>query len=130
MNKVITALITVVVLALMAWGYTDASHHSHDGEAKMPAVKEIIFEHLGDAYGWEIPFSHSKRIPLPVIVRGNDGAWHVFSSGRITGGDTFEGFKLAHGGDYNNKVVEVLSDGSEVRPLDLSVTKNACGIFI
>jgi len=130
MKKVITAIIAVAVLALMAWGYTDAARHSHEGEAGMPAVKEIIFEHLGDSYGWEVPFSHSKRIPLPVIVRANDGSWHVFSSGRVTSGDTFEGFKIAHEGNYNNKVVEVLADGSEVRPIDLSITKNACGIFI
>ncbi len=131
MKKVITALIAVVVLALMAWGYTDTARHSQHGDnLPMPEVKEIIFEHLGDGYGWEVPFSHSKRIPLPVIVRSHDGSWHVFSSGRITGGETYQGFKLAHGGDYNNKVVEVLDDGSEYRPLDLSVTKNVCGIFI
>lgn len=130
MKKVITAIIAVVVLALMAWGYTDVARHSHKGEAEMPAVKEVIFEHLGDAYGWEVPFSHSKRIPLPIIVRANDGQWHVFSSARITGGETYEGFKIAHGEQYNNKVVEVLPGNVVVRPLDLSFTKNACGIFI
>lgn len=47
-------------------------------------VKEIIFEHLGDGYGWEVPFAHQYRIPLPVIVRANDGSWHIFSSSRLT----------------------------------------------
>ena len=42
-------------------------------------VKEIIFEHLGDGYGWEVPFSHTMRIPLPVIVRSQDGHWFSFS---------------------------------------------------
>lgn len=47
-------------------------------------VKEIIFEHLGDGYGWEVPFVHQYRIPLPVIVRAEDGSWHCFSSSRLT----------------------------------------------
>ena len=47
-------------------------------------VKEIIFHHLGDGYGWEVPFSHVYRIPLPVIVRAEDGTWISFSSARLT----------------------------------------------
>lgn len=47
-------------------------------------VKEIIFHHLGDGYGWEVPFAHIYRIPLPVIVRAQDGSWHSFSSSKLT----------------------------------------------
>lgn len=47
-------------------------------------VKEIIFHHLGDGYGWEVPFSHVYRIPLPVIVRAEDGKWINFSSARLS----------------------------------------------
>ncbi|MCH5327374.1 MAG: hypothetical protein J1E29_09335, partial [Duncaniella sp.] len=47
-------------------------------------VKETIFHHLGDGYGWEVPFSHVYRIPLPVIVRAEDGKWISFSSARLT----------------------------------------------
>ncbi len=47
-------------------------------------VKEIIFHHLGDGYGWEVPFSHIYRIPLPVIVRAEDGKWFCFSSAKLT----------------------------------------------
>ena len=47
-------------------------------------VKEIIFHHLGDGYGWEVPFSHVYRIPLPVIARAEDGKWFCFSSAKLT----------------------------------------------
>lgn len=47
-------------------------------------VKEIIFHHLGDGYGWEVPFSHVYRIPLPVIVKAEDGKWFCFSSAKLT----------------------------------------------
>ena len=101
-------------------------------EKEKPDLKEIIFEHLGDGYGWEVPFNHHKRIPLPVIVWGKDGL-HVFSSSRVTGGEPYRDgnatFMIAKEGDYKGKIVEIV-DGKEYKPLDLSITKNVCAIFI
>jgi len=129
MKKVITAIVALAIVALMAFGYMTAAQHSH-GKTTEVNPQEIIFEHLGDAYGWELPFNHSVRIPLPIIVRAQDGTWHMFSSSRVNNGQTYEGFQIAHGGDYNNKVVQVLSDGTQYRPWDFSITKNAAGILI
>ena len=101
-------------------------------------VKEIIFHHLGDGYGWEVPFSHVYRIPLPVIVRSEDGKWFCFSSSRLlkqvaevdpaTGKEHVENvaeivsidkdgkeyqFVLAHISTHENKVVELFPLSSE-----------------
>ena len=132
MNKAITAIIALVILALMALGYYEtAAHRAHSGgEATEVDPQEIIFEHLGDAYGWEVPFNHSRRIPLPVIVRAKDGSWHAFMSNKLDNGAQYDGFQIAQGGDYNNKVVQVLPDGSQYRPIDLSITKNVAGLLI
>lgn len=96
--------------------------------------KEIIFHHLGDVYGWEVPFSHEHRIPLPIIVSDSEGGWHLFSSARVTDGQTFAdngvNFKIASDGDYSGKVVEVHADGSYSRPWDISITKDVCALFI
>lgn len=96
-------------------------------------LKEIIFEHLGDAYGWEVPFSHEHRIPLPVIVADNAGGWHIFSSARVTGGETFtdNGVEYRISGTEANrgKVVQVIP-GGEYRPLDLSITKDVAGLMV
>lgn len=101
-------------------------------EQEKPDLKETIFEHLGDGYGWEVPFNHHKRIPLPVIVWGKDGL-HVFSSSRVTPGDVYTdgnaSFMIAKDGDYKGKIVEIV-DGKEYKPWDLSITKNVCAIFI
>jgi len=129
MKKAITAIIAVAIIALMALGYADAARHSNGAQHEVDP-QEIIFEHLGDAYGWEVPFSHSSRIPLPVIVRAQDGSWHAFMSNRLEHGAQYDGFQIAQGGDYNNKVVQVLPDGTQYRPLDLSITKNVAGILI
>lgn len=101
-------------------------------EEEKPNLKEVIFEHLGDGYGWEVPFNHHKRIPLPVIVWGKDGL-HVFSSSRVTHGQTYADgnatFRIATEGDYKGKIVEIV-DGKEYKPWDVSITKNVCAIFI
>ena len=130
MKKVITAIVALVIVALMAFGYMGAAQHSSEGQAEKLDIKTTIFGHLGDTYGWEVPFSHSARIPLPVIVRDQQGSWHCFSSSRITGGEAYQGFVIARGGDHNGKVVQLLPDGTQYRPIDLSITKDVAGIWI
>ncbi|MBO4721987.1 MAG: F0F1 ATP synthase subunit A [Muribaculaceae bacterium] len=134
MKKAITIIIALVILALMAWGYAQSASHKGHGDGKVNP-KETIFEHLGDAYGWEVPFSHSKRIPLPIIVFDKGGKLHCFLSSRVTGGETYQdgdaSFKIstdAEGG-YKGKLVQVV-DGGEYRPWDFSITKNVLGILI
>jgi F-type H+-transporting ATPase subunit a len=99
---------------------------------EMPDLKETIFEHLGDAYGWEVPFNHHKRIPLPIIVWASDGL-HVFSSARLEHGAEYTDgnitFKIADEGDYKGKVVELNGD-QELKPWDVSITKNVCALLI
>lgn len=101
-------------------------------EKEAPDLKATIFEHLGDAYGWEVPFNHHKRIPLPIIVIASDGL-HIFSSSRLEHGAVYvdgnAAFRVATEGDYKGKVVEIV-DGKELKPWDISITKNVCAIFI
>ena len=128
-SKIITAIVALVIVALMGWGYYSNAQHRAHGHVSELNPKETIFEHLGDAYGWEVPFNHSLRIPLPIIVWGQDGL-HCFMSNRITGGETYDGFKISTSEDYHGKVVRVMDDGTEVRPWDFSITKNVAGIAI
>ena len=128
--KLLTKIL--MVLAMVLAGAADTHAAESDGnEALNP--KETIFEHLGDGYGWEVPFNHHHRIPLPVIVQGTDG-WHIFSSSRITSGETYDDngalFRIA-GKDspYKGKVVQIVN-GKEVKPIDISVTKNVMALAI
>ena len=77
MKKVITAIVAAVIVGLMAFGYWHTSQSQAAEEELDPQA--LIFEHLGDAYGWELPFSHDIKIPLPIIVKDAVGTWHVFS---------------------------------------------------
>lgn len=97
-------------------------------------VKELILEHLADSYEWHITTWKETHvtIPLPVIVKGENSGWHLFMSSKFHHGNgSYEGFYIAPQGDYKGKVVEVDSTGKEeVRPLDLSITKNAASLMI
>ncbi len=145
-TKFLTLILLTVAFMVPAVSYAESNSGSAKGAAEDPVVKkaeesekkfdpkEIIFEHLGDGYGWEVPFNHHKRIPLPIIVFGKDGL-HCFLSSRVAHGHVYRDgdatFKIAgEDSPYKGKVVEILPDGSEYKPWDISITKNVCALFI
>lgn len=72
----------IVAFLLTVFSFPLSAQEKADGEGeKAFDPKETIFEHLLDGYGWELPFSHEHKIPLPVIVRDYKGDWKY--SGRI-----------------------------------------------
>ena len=127
MKKVLLTLVVALSALFMAQP-ASAAAAAEEGEGFNP--KEIIFHHLGDVYGWEVPFSHSHRIPLPIIARDCAGSWHVFSSSRVTDGGVYEGLYIAKEGEYANKLVGDNAEGVQYRPLDLSITKDVAALLI
>lgn len=136
-RNIFTALLLAVMALVFPLGMAASEETPLDSLVEKDSsvdAQGIIFDHLGDRYGWEVPFNHHKSIPLPVIVWGSDGL-HVFSSARVDHGAVYRDgnaeFKVA-GKDspYKGKVVELVN-GQEVKPaVDISITKNVCGIFI
>ena len=94
-------------------------------------IKSMLFGHIGDSYQWHITRIGDKEltIPLPVIVCSKDSGWHCFLSSRLEDGP-YEGFYIAEGGKYDGKIVEKDAAGAEVRPFDISITKNVLGLMI
>lgn len=95
-------------------------------------MKEYIFGHVGDSYEWHITTVDGRDMALylPVIVRSRTSGWHVFSSARLAEGGSHEGFRIAGKGTrYEGKIVEDTA-GGELRPLDISITKNVLSLFI
>ena len=91
-------------------------------------MDEYLFGHVGDSYGWHITTIKGEpvSIHLPVIVRSKTTGWHVFSSKYIEEGESYEGFVVGESG----KLAELQPDGSVVKPLDISITKNVLGLMI
>lgn len=95
-------------------------------------VKEMILHHLADSYEWHITGNGERdlSLPLPVILRSTSGGWYFFLSSRFNHGeDSYHGFRIAADGKYTGKIVELMPDGTESRPLDLSLTKNAASLL-
>ena len=94
-------------------------------------VKEIVLGHMSDAYEWHITTwnKHHVSVPLPVIVKGQNG-WQVFSSARFhdNADGTYNGFFL--NAEANGKIYERMADGTIEKPIDLSITKNVVQIWI
>lgn len=82
-------------------------------------IPEIVLEHLSDAYEWHI--AGDVSIPLPIIVRSNvTGQWTFCTKNSLPSNYYFN-----H--DKHGKIYE---QGSDKRPLDLSITKSVCQIWI
>lgn len=126
MKKVLTILLSLTMLLAVSPFKAMASDHSSEGVDP----KGVIFHHLGDQYGWAVPFSHHHNIPLPMILIDEEWGVHVFSSARLEHGASYDGFKIATEGEYNGKAVCVKGDGTVYRPIDLSITKNVAALFI
>ena len=94
-------------------------------------VAHMLFGHIGDSYGWHITDWSGKHItiPLPCIVYSKQSGWHMFMSSKIEHGHQYEGLYLSEGGAYKDKIVELGADGQEVRPFDISITKNVASLM-
>ena len=93
-------------------------------------MNEYLFGHVGDSYEWHITTvkGHPVSISLPVIVHSKTTGWHVFSSKHLEEG-AYEGLYISSSGKYSGKIVERGPSGEEVRPLDISITKNVAGLM-
>ncbi|MDD4921209.1 MAG: F0F1 ATP synthase subunit A [Bacteroidales bacterium] len=109
------------------------AHASETAEKEAFNPGKFIIGHISDAYGWHITaFGKNEiSIPLPVIVKSQDRGWFVFSSSRFEHGHAaYEGFELSTSDKYNGKVVEIQPNNGEIRPMDLSITKNVASLLI
>ena len=113
--KRIVGILIALLLPLSAW-------------AQDLDMDEYLFGHVGDSYGWHVTAIKGEpvSIHLPVIVHSKTTGWHVFSSKHIEEGESYEGFVLNESG----KLVELQPDGSVLKPLDISITKNVLGLMI
>ena len=108
-----------------------AQESSEPAQEESIDVKGIIFDHLKDSYHWHIITigKHEVSLYLPVILHSKESGWHFFSSRRLNEDGSYDGFRIAAEGAYKGRLMEVMPDGTELKPLDLSLTKVALGII-
>ncbi|MBO7588144.1 MAG: F0F1 ATP synthase subunit A [Bacteroidaceae bacterium] len=125
MKKFIAILSLLFLIAVPALAQETARDETVD-------VKGIIFGHLKDSYHWHIITIGEKEISLhlPVILYSKVSGWHFFSSRELEHTGSHEGFHITEEGAHAGKLVETLPDGTELKPLDLSLTKIALAVMI
>jgi len=97
-------------------------------------VGEFIIEHISDAYDWHITtIGHTHiSIPLPIILFSKEKGLTIFMSSKLHNDQhRYERFFIIHEHDiYKGKIMEELSDGTIVRPFDISITKNVLALLM
>jgi F-type H+-transporting ATPase subunit a len=94
---------------------------------------DLILEHVGDSYVWHILNykEHIIAVPLPVILYSKQSGFHFFFSNKFEHGHaSYQGFEISEGPLFKGKIVEKLSDGTVVRPYDISITKNVLSLLL
>jgi F-type H+-transporting ATPase subunit a len=133
LNKGVRYLLLLLALAVAPVFASEPVHEEGAEPAKAEKFSpgEFIFGHISDAYSWHVTKIGKTElsIPLLVIAKSQERGWFVFSSAKFHQG-SYQGFEVAHEGAYKDKLVEVLPNGQQVRPLDLSITKNVASLLI
>jgi F-type H+-transporting ATPase subunit a len=110
--------------------HSEHAQNMHETEKFEPG--NFIMDHIGDSYDWHV-FSvgdFHATLPLPVIVYSKQYGFHMFLSSKFDHGhSSYEGFSIAKDGENRGKVVEML-DGQQVRPFDISMTKNIVAMLV
>lgn len=117
---------TIILLMMAVLLLPKAAMASEGGEGEELDIPEIVLEHLADSYEWHIASYQGSHlsIPLPIIVRSeNTGEWHFCTAHSLPAPFFFSE-------EHHGKIYERMADGSEVRPIDLSITKSVLQIWI
>ncbi|NDW19376.1 ATP synthase F0 subunit A [Dysgonomonas sp. 216] len=132
MNYIKNIIVCMCLLVFCSVPQVMAGGNAASGESELD-VKELILEHIGDAYEWHITTLNGKHIsvPLPVIVKGENSGWNIFLSSHFHHGtEAHKGFYISQEEKYKGKIVEKNSAGEEVRPWDISITKNVASLLM
>jgi F-type H+-transporting ATPase subunit a len=126
-----SALLILILLIGVNFNIFAQEHQEKEKEFN---AGELIMEHVADAYTWHIATFGEKHvaIPLPVIVFSKEKGFNIFLSSEFHHGhQAYKGFFISNSelSPNKGKIVEQIN-GEEVRPLDLSITKNTLSLLL
>ena len=120
----------IILLAfVLTLNYNEVNASEKEKEEGQFNTVEYIFEHVNDSHEWHF-FSFGEKhysIPLPVILYSKHSGINIFLSNKLHHTDNDFRFHVAHSGVHQGKIIEVMEDGSEIVPFDLSLTKTVLG---
>ena len=129
-KRMISTLIASILVAVCLFASEIRQSDSVEHEKFNPG--EFIFDHIGDSYYWHIiEIGHiNVSIPLPVILYSKQQGLVAFMSSKLEHGHTvYRNFSLINEGENKGKIIEILPDGTETIPFDISITKNVTALL-
>jgi F-type H+-transporting ATPase subunit a len=131
LQKILLFLFIAVLIPVTTAYANEQEQKEAPKEKKQLDVREFILEHVSDSYVWHVTKvgEHEISIPLPVILYSQTTGWHAFLSSVFHESTVYEGFTIASEGKYKGKIVEKNTTGEEIRPFDISITKNAFALI-
>jgi len=131
-------LITIFFVFLYNYSFSQTENNTENTHNEATTEKEFdagkfILEHIGNSYYWHIAEfgEFSLSIPLPVIIYSKNKGLNVFLSSKFHHGhESYKGFKISESEKNEGKIVEISENGEEIRPIDISITKNVLSLFV
>ena len=96
-------------------------------------MKSFIFGHISNDYEFHVTDigAHKISVPLPIILKSEDRGWFIFASSKFHHKtESYKGFAIETEGKYKGKIMETMPDGTKIRPIDLSITKNVFALLL
>ncbi len=120
----------IFIFILLFFSIQSFANESEEGGG-VNAV-ESISNFINDSHEWHfITIGEiDVAIPLPVILYSKHSGLHIFSSHEIYKRQEGFPFYIQKEGLNKEKIIEVLPDGSEYVPFDVSITKTVTGSII
>lgn len=135
MKNIHRLLLIFLLLAAVTPAIASDEHDAHAQDTHKQekfAPGNFIMDHIADAYDWHV-FSIGEfhaTVPLPIIVISKQTGFYMFMSSKFHHGhSSYKGFSIASEGDYRGKIIEMV-DGHQVRPFDISMTKNVVAMLV
>ena len=131
LHKILLFVLLAVFIPTISVYANEPEQKKEEQKEKELDVRAFILEHVSDAYSWHITKvgEHELSIPLPVILYSQTSGWHVFMSSVFHEALVYEGFSIPEEGKYKGKIIEKNAAGEEVRPFDISITKNVFALL-
>jgi len=133
------------IFSILSFVGVEGAERGDDPKSDSFDITEMIMHHIGDTHEFQILTIPRKSkedikisLPLPIILWNSDGL-HLFNSAKLYRQPVVES-RNSHFKIYHEKIYETSSAGiinineqgevTNVKPLDLSITKNVVTMFL
>jgi F-type H+-transporting ATPase subunit a len=129
-KQIVLIFLSVFILSMPVLA-TDqpTSGEKPESEEFVPGV--FIIDHIKDSHEWHLLTKENGEhvaVHLPIILYSSNSGLNFFMSGKLSHGQSYNGFKLS---EETGKIVEINEAGESIgSPIDFSITKTVAAMIL